>query len=162
MIIDIIQNINLDIDIYIFVNKFILYSCRYENRYDLCYINKLFFYFVYDSFIKFEKKIYGLNSNIININSHEGISFIMSQKFIDNGDYYSCCCNQVLYEIKNELLPIDKFKDNSYIDKFIIYFSIINYFIKNTKNKTYYLIDINIQKIKKYNQLYHYKTYIYI
>jgi len=153
------MNIEIDkyFDITLSINKYIIYNSRYKNMYDLCYNNNLFIYLFYNLFITFKKS----NKCVyINISSHEGSSFIESKKAVKKDSYYMLCCSGKIYEFKNEWLPKDIFKDNGYINKFIIYFSIINYVIKNIKHKTYYLPNIPI--IKKYNRLYHYKIYNYI
>jgi len=152
--------INEYFDIKLTLNKYTIYNNIGKNTYFLCYNNTLFFSLYYNSFIIFTKKVQYVNIDYINISSHEGSSIIQLQKSLKKDDYYIWCSCHQIYEFENEWLPKDKFKDNCYINKFIIYFSIINYVIKNTKHKTYYLP--NIKKIKKYNRLYNYKTYNYI
>jgi hypothetical protein len=156
------MNIEIDeyFDISFSLTKYTIHLCIYTNGYYLRYTDNLCFNLLYDSSITINKENQGININYINISSHEGSSFVGSKKCIKIDKYYSCICNQQLYKFKNEWLSKDKFKDNFYINKIIIYFSIINYVIKSTKNKLYYVYDI--PTIKKYNRLYLYKIYNYI
>jgi hypothetical protein len=147
-------------DISFSLNKYTIRLCIYTNGYYLRYTDNLCFNLLYDSSITINKENQGLNINYLNISSPDGSSFIESKKAVKKDSYYMLCCYRQIYEFKNEWLPKDIFKDNGYINKFIIYFSIINYVIKNTKHKTYYLPNIPI--IKKYNRLYLYKIYNYI
>jgi len=159
------MNIEVDdyFDIKMSLNKYIIYNSRYENMYDICYNNNLCFTFLYNSCISFKIYIHCLNINYICITNRTCFSVIKSEKYIKNNNCYNYCFCRKIYEFKNDWLPKDIFKDNGYINKFIIYFSIINYVIKNTKHKMYiYYYLNNITKIKKYNRLYHYKIYNYI